>query len=87
MQYKIDSPEHDDGTGIHDCENQEYPLADKFTYITLNVTFEKSNKPLPLDIQEYNKYWDEYNKNNINNNLIEWQQGLIKFMKDRLKLN
>lgn len=87
MQYKIDSSGHDEGTGIHDCENQEYPLADKFTYITLNVTFKKSNKPLPPDIQEYNKYWDEYYKNNINNNLIEWQQGLIKFMKDRLKLN
>lgn len=87
MQYKIDSPEHDIGTGINDCENQEYPLADNFTYITLNVTFKKSNKPLPLDIQEYNMYWEKYNKNNKNNNLIEWQQGLIKFMKDRLKLN
>jgi len=87
MQYKIDSPEHDDGTGINDCKDKDYPLADEFTYITLNVTFEKSNKPLPPDIQEYNKYWDAYNKNNINKNLIEWQQGLIKFIKDKLKLN
>jgi hypothetical protein len=87
MQYKIDSPEHDIGTGINDCENQDYPLTDKFTYITLNVTFKKSDKPLPDDIQRYNKYWNEYNKNNKNNNLIEWQQGLIKFMKDRLQLN
>jgi hypothetical protein len=86
MQYKIDSPEHDDGTGINDCENQKYPLTDEFTYITLNVTFEKSDEPLPSDIQEYNKYWEEYNKINKNNNLIEWQQGLIKFMKDKLKL-
>ena len=91
MQYKIDSLEHDDGTGINDCENQKYPLTDEFTYITLNVTFEKSDEPLPLDIQKYNMYWVEYNKNNNliewQQGLIKWQQGLIKFMKNRLQLN
>jgi hypothetical protein len=95
MQYQINSDVKN--VSSNDCINQKYPLYNEsidITFITLNVTFYETYKPLSDDIKNYNEFWKIYKQewdnyiinNNINNNRIFFQQNLVKFMKNNLDI-